>query len=140
MKIVAGLPPNFAKIAAALPGARTPNAIFCYGDTVYVANGQAIPRWLADHEAVHAQQQSIVGLDKWWDLYIDDPRFRFSQEIDAHRTEWRSWMVATGGTWRNRADRRRYMRICAGRLSGSLYGSLASFDEAKRLILAEGAP
>ena len=133
MKIIVARPPNFAAIAAALPMAYKPGVIFCFGDSIYNPAGGPISPWIMTHERVHSKQQGADPL-AWWDRYIADVEFRFAQELEAHRAEWRAWLAAAA---RNRAERRGYMVIIGMRLAGPLYGEMVRFAEARDLILKE---
>ena len=129
MRIVHGhYPPNYKKIADALaPG---PNAIFCYGESIYIPGGFDIPPWLEAHEAVHSRQQRAVGIEPWWDRYIVDPEWRFAQELEAHRMEWRVFIDGKP----TRPQRRHMIKILSRRLSGPLYGNIVTRAAARRAI------
>ena len=135
MKIIHARPPNFEAIAAALPMANKPGVIFTYGDMLYVPDGRQISPWIMTHEHIHRVQQGATP-DFWWKRYLADVEFRFAEELEAHRAEWRAWLSA--GT-RNRVQRRAYMAILGARLAGPLYGRLVIFARARELILQEMA-
>lgn len=129
MKMVKAYPPNFAKIREAFPTAsRMHGVIFCYGDTVYNPGGVTLYEPILAHEAVHSRQQG-KSPEAWWDRYIAEPKFRFDQELEAHREEYQ---VAGRSLTRN--QRRQLLRGLAHRLSGPLYGKMVTKDEASRLI------
>lgn len=136
MRIVKSRPPNFDKIVAAIPAAAGEKVMFTYGDAIYVPNGADVPPWLIAHEQVHSLRQG-QSPDVWWDRYLSDRQFRFTEELVAHRIEWITWV--NGGT-RNRHDKRGMMKVIAGRLSGPLYGRQVSFDAARTMILADPSP
>ena len=133
MKIVQGRPPNFDAIAAVLPAANGAKVLFCYGKTIYAPGGGPLSPWLIAHEEVHCLQQGD-DIEGWWVKYLTDPKFRFTQEVEAHRREWRVWL--SSGT-RNRAQRRGQMVVIGARLAGPLYGNMVQFSEAREMILAE---
>lgn len=134
MKIVNAPPPNFAAIVAVFPRARRPGVVFTFGDTIYAPGRDAdLSPWIVAHEAAHALRQG-PSPEVWWGRYLADPKFRFDEEVYAHRVEWRTW-INMGP--RSRHDRRGMMRVVAGRLSGPLYGELVSFSSAKAIILQE---
>lgn len=131
-------PPNFDAIAAAFPMAHTKGGMFAYGDSLYLPGGGDIPPAIQfDHEPVHGRRQLAMGVDTWWQSYIDDPAFRLTEEILAHRAEYQWWLTSPEGRkqvpgFRSKAD---WMLIqIAQRLSGPLYGKLIGMAEAKRLI------
>lgn len=112
------------------PAAEWGNVIITWGDTVYCA--KALPQPLLEHEALHTEQQlrsKLFGI-YWWIRYIASARFRLSQEIPAHRLEYRA--AIRGNGTRQQA---RYLDVIAGRLAGPLYGNLMTLQQAKREIL-----
>jgi hypothetical protein len=134
MRVIFTNPPNFEAIAAVIPAARNKGVIFAYGNIIYnPSGGPVMPATLA-HEAVHCRQQGD-DVDGWWERYLADTQFRFDQEVEAHREEWRCWMKT--GT-RNRAERRRAMAMLGARLAGPLYGRMVPFSVARALILEGG--
>ena len=91
MKIVDAYPPNIDKIARALPGARRKGVMFSYGSIIYAPHGTRVSPALKAHEGVHGERQLEIGIEKWWDQYIDDKQFRFHEELLAHRAEYDWW-------------------------------------------------
>lgn len=128
MNIVRGYPPNFHEIVAVFPAARTAGVIFTYGSTAYNTGPHDLTPALEAHEAVHSRQQ---GADPagWWASYLTSANFRFSQELEAHREEYR---VAIDGA--NRNQRRVALKAIATRLAGPLYGKVVSLKQAKNMI------
>lgn len=133
IEILSGRPPNFDAIARVLPAAHKSNTIFTYGHIIYVADGKPLPGSLIAHETVHVQQQWLAGRDEWWDRYLHDIKFRFQQELAAHRMEY---IVAMKEG--NRQARRRAEKTIAQRLAGPLYGKVCSVTRAKELICGAG--
>jgi hypothetical protein len=136
LKIIHTRPPNFDAIAAALPMAAKPSVIFTYGDSIFCPGGGPISPWIMAHERVHSVQQGDDPI-AWWNRYIADVEFRFAEELEAHRAEWRAWLSLGN---RNRAERRGYMVIVGMRLAGPLYGRMVRFAKARELILEEKTP
>lgn len=149
MNIVARKPPNFAQVSAAFPNASDYGVLFCFGDTIYNPSNVYIPPELIEHEAVHSARQladywkakdgrewvgSAWTPDTWWKRYIEEPEFRFSEELFAHRAEMRAFVDEHG---KKKIQCKRYLDLVAGRLSGPLYGSMTSIANAKKLILGE---
>lgn len=131
MKIVHALPPNFAQIVAAFPGAANPDVIFAYGDVMYRPSGEAIPQPVICHEEVHGAQQREIGVEHWWNQYIAEPRFRFDQELEAHKAEFIEAMKEPHYTQKRRKEILGYI---ATRLASALYGNMCSIPEAVKLI------
>lgn len=126
MKIKNELPPNYDEIKKYFPSADfNKGTLFTYGDTCYC---QSITPDLVVHEETHVKQQ--LDPKAWWDRYFTDIQFRLSQEVEAYRNQWQ-WIKKN---IKDRNSRFRLLsRICMD-LSGTLYGNIVSFDEAKRLI------
>lgn len=129
MKIVVGKPPIYDRAATVFP--LSGREVFAFGDTIYNPDGMFIPEWIVDHEKVHGLQQSgFESPDAWWDLYLIDAQFRYTQELAAHREEYRSYCRHN----KDRNARARYLDLVARKLAAPLYGSVVSFPEAKKEI------
>jgi hypothetical protein len=115
IKIKRGLPPNYKLLAKHFP--MKGNEIFTYGNKIYTQS--RLSSALLAHEKVHVRQQLKMGVEIWWKKYIEDREFRFQQELEAHRAEFRA-----GGK----------LVVIAERLASPLYGSLVSVDVAIGLI------
>ena|SRR5580765_998954 len=120
MRVVWLYPPNFRKIQEKFK-VRGTGVIFTFGKTIYNPDRVILSKALHAHEEVHMYQQ---GDDPWtwWEHYMEDPAFRLSQEIPAHKAEY----LAKVGT-----DE---LYNIATRLSGPLYGNLISFGRAKAIL------
>lgn len=137
MQIVKAYPPNFQKIVQHIPAARRAGVIFAYGDTIYTptSDGDKLSHHLKVHEATHGIRQKEIGVDFWWDKYLTDMRFRYYEELLAHRAEYRS--MTEGATTRN--QRRHALKFVAKRLASSLYGCGGGWKKAADDIM-EGVP
>jgi len=127
MKIVKDYPPNIDKIRElfSLSG----KEIFAWDDIIYSPASGELPPWLIAHEEVHKKQQD-GDPEKWWARYLIDPHWRFEQELEAHRAEYRSYCEQEP----NRNRKRIYLKTIARRLAAPMYGRIASFEKAKRMI------
>jgi hypothetical protein len=132
LKIVCAFPPNIDEIAAAIPAARTGDAIFCYGGTIYNPSSGKITPALKAHEAVHSARQGNTDEEvrAWWRRYLADTQFRLDEELLAHQAEYAEFCRLE----RDKEKRFRFLVSVAKRLSGPLYGGLMSFDAAKNAI------
>ena len=123
-----GLPPNFEKINNAFHVAGQA-VLFCYGDIICNPYGVEIPPQLIKHEEVHSRQQGS-DVEGWWDKYIEDPEFRWEQELEAHVVEWKEYCKRHGG------DKRiAYLKIVAERLSSPIYGQMRTYEQCRDAIL-----
>lgn len=132
MRQITGRPPNFEAILAAFPGAAAPDVIFAYGDCVFVPSGRPLTPQLEAHEQVHLDRQAALsgGAIEWWERYIADVEFRFSEELLAHQAEYRAYDPDAMA----RPQRRQCLAMLAERLAGPLYGGCVKLAEAKKLI------
>lgn len=133
MKIVNSFPPNIEAIRQRFD-IQGRNIVFAYGDILYVPSGNTnIPEHLMVHEETHEKQQSVMGVEEWWNKYLVDDQFRLSQEVEAYQNQWQYLKYNV-----NRHERRRIFSMIVKDLSGPIYGNLVSREEAERLITADG--
>lgn len=133
MQISHKRPPNYDKIVKVLPSASRlrSSILFCYGHTIYTLSYKPISPHLIAHEKVHCDRQG-EDIEGWWDKYLNDPKFRFYEELLAHRAEYQS-MVSDNA---NRLQKRSALKIVSKRLSSKLYGANSiSVKQAQGLIL-----
>lgn len=124
-------PPNYDKIVAAIPSVvKYPNAFFCYGDTIYNPSGAFITREKIAHEEYHSREQLAVGVDWWWERYLEDKDFRFNEELPAYIIEYRLFCVH----YKDKNQQNKYLNWVAGDLAAEPYGSKCTLAEAKELI------
>lgn len=116
-------PPNLDEIKKRMdPG---PGTFYCFGDTIYNPDGIDIPQDIVHHEAVHSQQQG-TNVEEWWKRYLDDPRFRFEQELEAFGEQ--VLFAAEKNPGQVEAIRTMISKITSI-LSGPQYGRILSFGE-----------
>jgi len=95
LKVLKDYPPNILAIDAHFHTIGKP-ILYTYGDTIYNPLGVEMPDWLAAHEFTHVMQQAKSGPEAWWQRYIEDQEFRYTEELAAHRTELSVLMSLTG--------------------------------------------
>ncbi len=126
-------PPNIEEIMAVLPEAKKGAVFFSWGaGVIYNPKRVELSPALIAHETVHGERQGKTdrSIRSWWVRYLADPRFRFNEELLAHRAEYRVFCEYTT----DRNIRYRFASALAKRLSSRLYGAVATFSEARRLI------
>ena len=126
-KILKRYPPNYHEILKALPSVKNrPNAIFTYAPYIYWPAGLSLPLDFHEHEEVHIQQQNALegGAAEWWTRYLQDPKFRLEQELQAYRVQWQYAKIY------NRKKRRELLQKIAGDLSSPMYGNLLTKEQA----------
>lgn len=129
MKIVYEKPPNYEAIAKAFDIRNNKTVVFTYGDTLYVPTGRTVnvDKALIRHEETHVRQQNGMP-EYWWKRYLTDPQFRFDQELEAYREQYRDivkmpFKVKLG-----------YLNHIAKSLAGEMYGNLVTVEEARNMI------
>lgn len=130
MNIVYDYPPNYIAITKAFNIKGKTGIVFTYGDTLYVPGGPdvEIDKHLMRHEETHTRQQEPIGADVWWQEYLKDEVFRFEQELEAYRNQYRSMGQLS------LEQRLRYLDHIASDLSGAMYGNLLTKQEAVAAI------
>lgn len=101
--------------------------IVTYGKNIYCKYVLTHP--LVMHEQTHVRQQEGKIIWWWFIKYSLYPKFRLSVEIPAHRAEYRAIAGFDG-------NKKGWLELIAGRLSGPLYNNMVTLDEAKKLILS----
>src|SRR3990167_7511232 len=102
--------------------------IFTFGDTIYNPGGFKIHYFLLDHEKVHQKQQEdfVGGAEAWWDKYLEDKKFRLSQEIPAYKAQYKSICKNV----KDKNKRNEILIDIARSLSSSTYGNIITISEA----------
>lgn len=129
-QVVVEKPPLFDEISKAFPMATRGGVIFSFGSKIYNPSGVKISAELIAHEGVHGRRQVAAGVNAWWRNYIDDPKFRFDEELPAHRAEYAAFCSAH----QDRNRRAVALNIIARRLCGPLYGNLVTHRQALEAI------
>ncbi|MFA6267668.1 MAG: hypothetical protein WC670_18370 [Pseudolabrys sp.] len=137
MRVSKGFPPMYSEIHRVF-NVRGKPILFAWGDTIFAPPpaGPLTPA-LHAHEGVHGLRQMAHsgGPAGWWRAYIDDPRFRLFEEVPAHQAEYRWHELHSGRHGRDQA-----LESIARRLSSPLYGSLVTFEQAKKLLSERAEP
>lgn len=105
--------------------------VVAYGDTIHSAR-LPLPADIEVHERVHLKQQGYTqeGAAAWWKKYLDDPKFRYEQELEAYRAQYQFLRK----TVKDRNALAQKTHKLARLLSSEMYGSLATFNEALEAI------
>ena len=130
MKIVETNPPNGIREACEKKfDLSNSTCIWTYGDTLYNPHKGNIDPFTEAHETVHTIQQG-KDPDGWWEKYLASSNFRFKQELEAYRVEYRTFVKVV----KDRNFQTRFLNDKALQLSGPHLGSLATVQQAKDLI------
>jgi hypothetical protein len=109
------------------------DVIFTYGDLITTHSGMMTEDLIA-HESHHTvQQEEFGGPDKWWKKYLADPEFRYEQELECYRLQYK-WLIKNE---KSRNQVFRFLDHYARSLSGEMYGGLATYSEAMKAIKGE---
>lgn len=136
MDIIVKPPPNIKAINKAFPITLTQRGIiYTYGNAIFSPDDGNIDEPLLLHESTHSLQQEELGkgktgAERWWKKYIKDPVFRFEQELEAYRNEYRRFCELVSD--RNRRALR--LHRIATALSSEQYGNCCTLEEVKRLV------
>ncbi len=129
MEIIYGeYPPNYKAIAKTFKIKGRTDIVFTYGYKLYIPSGDRPDKHLMKHEETHARQQAEMGAEEWWARYFVDPQFRFVQELEAYRNQYRSMNTLPLET------RIPYLQHIATDLAGPMYGDMMSVADAKTEI------
>jgi hypothetical protein len=130
MEKIQDYPPNYSKIKERFPDLEKSKPLFSYGGKIYNPFKAEVTKDLEVHEAVHHEQQKLLGdVEKWWDLYLTNSEFRLSQEIPAYSTQYKFIKEVVSpkfSKW--------FLERYAFALSGDLYGNLISYGVAESKI------
>lgn len=124
-KIIVGRPPNFDAIVKVFPLAERASTIFAYHDTIYVSEGVMLSTPLVKHERTHLTRQQDIGVDQWWHQYLTDPKFRYDEEVLAHKAEY--WASLRG---KGADEKYRIANTVTKRLIAPLYKFDVSYQKA----------
>ncbi len=127
MKQIVGYPPNIDRIRTVLPVHE--GVLFSYGGAIYNPQNVHIDGPLEAHEAVHAKQQGDKT-EEWWNQYLEDPKFRYEQELEAYRTQYKEICKLV----KDRNLRYKFLNAVARDLSSPLYGNCVTLLEAIKAI------
>lgn len=126
MKISEQYPPNYTQILIAFPDLEKHKPIFTYGDTIYNPFKVEITPDLEAHEAVHTKQQGTFP-EVWWNEYINNLDFRFSQELEAYGTQ----LIFLESIITDSKLMEWFWDKITSALSGELYGNMLNYGQAK---------
>lgn len=121
-------PPNYEEIKTRFDIEGKP-VVFTYGDILYNPHEGGIPPHLIIHEKTHTKQQGN-NPKEWWDRYLIDDKFRFDQEVEAYRNQYKFFKETT----KDRNAVAKFLFKIASDLSGEIYGNLCTHTEAQQLI------
>lgn len=125
--------PFFFPILAKQFGVKWENVCIAFGRTIY--SPVELPYAIMQHELVHIMQQKCSYFHGiiWWIKYLSDSQFRLDQEIPAYQRQYNIFSNQKENKYRPDL-RSKYLEAIAEMLSGSMYGYLISFEDAKRII------
>lgn len=108
------------------------NLLITVGDTCHCADKEIFNKRsdLYVHEWKHMEQQTAMGVGEWWKKFMDDPKFRLKQELEAYKFQWEYLK----DTIPDRNKRFPFKKNICDHLSGKMYGGLLSYSEAWRMF------
>lgn len=123
MKIVIGYPKNWDKINEKFKF-KDEKFLLTLGDTLYNPSNIEIGKSYMVHEEFHSKRQLRMGLEKYIQKYLNDPLFRFVEELLAYRIQWNFIKFHDGPS----------IDQLAKEFSSFTYGFDIDFETAKELI------
>lgn len=112
-------PPNWEYLRRKF-GVEWKGIVVTYGGVIYSPN-PVVGDTLV-HEEVHVKQQAGWDADKYVELYMNDPFFRYEMELEAYRAQYK--------------HSPHKLKELAAYLSGPMYGRIASYEQALKDIQA----
>lgn len=108
------------------------NLLITVGNTCHCHNGNIFNERsdLFVHEWVHMEQQEKMGVGEWWKKFLDDPKFRLEQELEAYKLQWNYIKDIIP----DRNKRFPFKKNIVNHLSGKMYGGLLSYANAWRMF------
>lgn len=103
--------------------------VIAYYPNIYCINDLSERPDIIVHEQTHLVQQDLYGVEKWWERYLTDPKFRLEQEVPAYRNQIAYMRKNYNG------NRNKRLIQCFCRDMVALYGDMISSEaEAYKLI------
>lgn len=93
---------------------------FTYGDLIY-ADTDKLPKDVEIHENVHKRQQQKPH--EWWERYNVDLKFRYEQELEAYRAQYKYLKSV------NKIKAFEMAKVFAKQLSGDMYEQCQSYTQ-----------
>lgn len=100
---------------------------YTYGELCY--SPIELTRDLIVHESVHTEQQGD-NPDAWWSRYGEDKEFRYSQELEAYRAQYK-YILSNS----SRAVAFDHAKRFAKDMSSPMYGDMCTYNKALQDIL-----
>jgi hypothetical protein len=123
MEVLKDFPPNYNLIKQVFKSVG--NMLFCYGDTIYNPSGAYVDPIVIKHEEIHSRQQGD-NPEAWWQRYLIDSAFRFTQELEAYAKQYREICKK----FKDKNTQARMLHTLASDLSSVSYGSVCTYNEA----------
>lgn len=103
--------------------------VWTFGGNIYNPFNSPLDDYLIAHETTHIMQQGNDAYG-WWDDYLLSDKFRFKQELEAYRVQYRVFK----DTQKDKNAQVRYLVQLSQDLSSALYGNLTLHSNAFKLI------
>lgn len=103
--------------------------IVTYNGTVHCKSGKLSPDLIV-HEQTHIDQQAAFGdAEEWLIKYLDDPKFRLEQEVEAYQNQ----AAFVRKNLRNQSKKLKYFMFM-WRDMAKYYCGMCTLEEAKKLV------
>lgn len=128
MKLSHEKPPNYDDIKQSMGDVWEQDVALCFGDTIHTKRTELLPDVIV-HEKVHENQQGFSP-QIWWQMYLKDKDFRYSQELAAY-TEQAKFIKRC---ILDRNARFKCLQEVAKDFASPIYGPIISYQDALRIL------
>lgn len=127
---VSAYPPNIEDIKKTFNIEGRKGIVFTHGQVIYNPDMYYLDDPLLFHEATHSIQQDTLGADAWWKKYLENPKFRLKQELEAYHEQYKKYCK----TQKDRNKQVQYLHRLAIDCSGEVYGNMINYSDARKWI------
>lgn len=129
---VSAYPPNIEDIKKTFNIEGRKGIVYTHGQVIYNPDMMYMDDPLLFHEATHSLQQDALGADAWWKKYLENPKFRLKQELEAYHQQYKKYCK----TQKDRNKIAQYLHRLAVDCSSEIYGRMIEYSEARKYIKA----
>jgi len=134
MNVINSYPPNIDSIlnrfSFGKEFVKQRGVVFSYGDDLYNPSGVNVSDDLLLHEATHGSRQKTMGVEEWWNKYLEEDEFRLNEEIIAYKKQY----AYLHQRYKDREVRASYLMRLASDLSSDIYDNVIEYNEAVKII------
>lgn len=122
-------PPKIYKLIKNKFKVQYEDVVIAYYPNIYVKEGK-LPFHKLTHEKVHLERQKEIGVEEWWNRYLNIPMFRLDEELRAYRAEIKDIIESN----MSKVYKEELIEQLLKDLTGEMYGSIIDYDTAKIML------